>query len=323
MKRLGIYGIVSTILLLALTGCSDDSDESNLFGSFQPEFSIGDIIDEVDLDSLTQTVRELTGEVAVEVDGREYYIRERDRSDPGNDIAASYIKLRLQDYGLDVVEQRPSGTCRNIVATQPGTRYPDRMYIICAHYDSRSYDTLAPGADDNASGVAAVMETARLLSRFESDYTIVYIMFDEEEYGIVGSRYYATWAADNAQQIEGVVNIDMIGWDSNDDGVFLINTQELGSSMTLTDVVIEVNDEYDIGLTPQVVNPGFGSDNLPFWANGFGAIGMEEDYFNDWNDYYHTTDDALDKFNLSYFLRCSRLIVGTAAQLAGIRPPVA
>ncbi|MFH1851698.1 MAG: hypothetical protein ABIA75_05070, partial [Candidatus Neomarinimicrobiota bacterium] len=111
-------------------------------------------------------------------------------------------------------------------------------------------------------------------------------------------------------------NIDMIGWDSNDDGRFFINVVDTASSVYLAEVMLEVFERYEFDLEPVVLNPGSGSDNLVFWYWGYGALGIEEMYGEDWNEYYHTTGDRLDKFNLQYFLNCSRITIGTLATLA-------
>ena len=88
------------------------------------------------------------------------------------------------------------------------------MVIVCAHYDSTSTQatTHAPGADDNASGTAAVMEMARVLAGYQFDYTIKFIAFSAEEWGLYGSRHYAQAAKQRGEQIVGVVNLDMIGY---------------------------------------------------------------------------------------------------------------
>jgi hypothetical protein len=107
----------------------------------------------------------------------------------------------------------------------------------------------------------------------------------------------------------------MIGWDSDNDMKLWVNTIDTANSVYLSDMTVEVNTLYQIGLDPQVLNPGYGSDNLVFWYHGFSAIGVEEYYGFDWNDYYHTTEDKIDKFNLTYFHRCAKMVIGTLASI--------
>ncbi len=104
----------------------------------------------------------------------------------------------------------------NVVAIQRGKKYPDRYVLITGHYDSRASDANdatsdAPGAVDDASGTAAVIETARVLSKYQFDKTIVYGALAGEEQGLLGGTQLATTAKDQNWQIEGVLNNDIIG----------------------------------------------------------------------------------------------------------------
>jgi len=281
----------------------------------QTDPQVQNIINQVNLDSLSKFVNELSGEVSVIINNQTDTIKSRHKNYPGNNIAADYIEQRLESFGLTVFNQHYSATGRNVYAEQPGTEYPDQRYIICAHYDDYPDGPIAPGADDNASGTAAVLEAARLLSNYSSKYTIVYALWDEEEQGLIGSQNYVYQALNTNEDIQGVINIDMIGWDSDNDMKLWVNTIDTANSVYLSDMAVQVNTFYQIGLDPQVLNPGSGSDNLVFWYFGFSAIGVEELYGIDWNDYYHTTEDKIDKFNLTYFHRCAKMVIGTLASI--------
>ncbi len=112
----------------------------------------------------------------------------RNAYQPTSITAQNWIKDQFESYGLSVELMdfpMPSGAASdNVIATLPGTKYPDEFVIMGCHYDSYSYSGLAPGADDNASGVAGVLEIARLLSQYEFDRTIVFCTFSGEEYGL-------------------------------------------------------------------------------------------------------------------------------------------
>jgi len=276
------------------------------------------IIDRTNIDSLMQFVKELSGEVQTIIGGSPYTILSRNKNQPGNDKAADYIKQKLQSYGLTAYDQWWTGTERNVYAVQPGTLYPNKQYIICAHYDDMPSGTLAPGADDNASGTAAVLEAARILSQYVSDYTIIYALWDEEEQGLVGSYDYAAQASSNGDSIMGVINMDMIAYDSDNDGVGEIHTNSLASSQILKNKMVEVNTTYSIGITPSIINPGTGaSDHASFWNFGYGAILLIEEYYGgDFNAYYHTTSDRYTHFNLPYYLKMSKASFGTLATIA-------
>lgn len=280
------------------------------------------VINSVNLDTMILCVQGLSGEIEVMINGNPDTIRSRHKDFPGNEKAELLINSKLERYGLNAQRLTFSSTGKNVFAIQQGTLYPNQQYIICAHYDDYPIGPIAPGADDNASGVATVLEAARILTEFSSDYSIIYALWDEEEQGAVGSAAYASWASSNNHQIKGVINVDMIGWDSDSNGVFLINTRDIATSYQLRDSILAINNSFQVGLSPQVVDPGSGSDNLPFWFYGYGAIGIEEDYFNDWNANYHTVNDRISEFNTIYFHKCAKVAIGALAALAGISPAV-
>ena len=125
--------------------------------------TIQNIINSTNIDSLTYFVKELSGEVSTIIGGSPYTIVSRNKNNASNNMAANYIKQKLDSYGLVTYDQWWSGTGRNVYGVQLGSQYPNKKYIICAHYDDMPSGTTAPGADDNASGTAAVIEAARIL----------------------------------------------------------------------------------------------------------------------------------------------------------------
>ncbi|MDT0643256.1 M28 family metallopeptidase [Zunongwangia sp. F363] len=112
----------------------------------------------------------------------------------------------------------------NVVAVQKGTKYPNRYIIMSGDIDSRNSDTMdyegdAPGANDNASGMAGAMEAARVLSQYEFENSIVYVGLSGEEQGLFGGKGLAEYAKENNWDIIGVLNNDMIGNIEGVDGV--------------------------------------------------------------------------------------------------------
>ncbi len=275
------------------------------------------IINETNLDSLVYFVKELSGEVSTIIGGSPYTIVSRHKNNASNDKAADYIKQKLSNYGLTTYDQWFSGTGRNVYGVQLGTEFPNQQYMICAHYDDMPSGTTAPGADDNGSGTAAVIEAARIFSNYSFPFTIIYALWDEEEQGLVGSAYYAQQAVNAGDSILGVLNMDMIAWDSNNDSVAELHTRPVANSMTLKDKMMEVNSVYNIGVNLSIINPGLtASDHSSFWDKNYSAILLIEQYYGDFNDYYHTINDKLLHFNLPYFHKLSKLTIGTLATLA-------
>ncbi|MBN1638644.1 MAG: M28 family peptidase [Ignavibacteriales bacterium] len=275
--------------------------------------TIRSVIDQVNLDSLTYFVEQLSGEVPVVINGTLDTIVSRHKFQTGNDKAADLIKQKLQSYGLNVYDQIFSATGRNVYAVQTGTKYPNQKYIICAHYDDMPSGPIAPGADDNASGTAAVLEAARLLSNYTFPYTIVYALWDEEEQGLVGSKYYANDARNQNDSILGVINLDMIAYDSDSNYVADIHTNEFESSQDLMNKMIDIKNIYELDINFNIIDPGKPwSDHKSFWDKNYGAILLIEDY-NDFNEFYHKVTDKISEFNMNYFHKMSKLAISTLA----------
>ncbi len=211
----------------------------------------------------------------------------------------------------------------NIIATIPGRVVPSRVVIVSAHYDSTSTQprTSAPGADDNASGTAAVMEIARILAGYQFDYTIKFIAFSAEEWGLYGSRHYAQAARQRGESIVGVINLDMIGYADampEDLNVFVNDRSEwLGNQYAASaaqyaplDIVTRVN----ASVT--------GSDHSPFWDQGYSALLAIEDAPLV-NPNYHRLSDTLDTLNLDFATAVTKASIAAVAELAQPVSPVA
>jgi Zn-dependent M28 family amino/carboxypeptidase len=289
-----------------------------------PDNRVLEVLNQINPDSLKYFVRELSGDVVTLIEGVPDTITARSWNSEGHVAAAKYLAQKLAAYGLTVQLQSFSSTGTNITATQLGTDFPDIKYIVCAHYDDVPYNKpLAPGADDNASGSATVLEAARVLSKHAMRYTLVYALWDEEERGLYGSMYYAQQARTNGDSIMGVLNLDMLGWDGNADGKIELHTKTLSRSSQLADTLLFVNQLYSIGLNPTIFNPGTtASDHYSFWRSGFSATLFCEGYWGgDFNSHYHQNSDSLAYFNSKFFNNCARLAIATVAILASVKAP--
>lgn len=271
---------------------------------------IDSIVNLVSTSSISKFNRELSGDTITTVGGVPYHIISRKYTSQGNIKAAQYILERFQSFGLTAYYQHHNATNINVIAKKTGTKYPNQKYLITAHYDNwstNSTDTI-PGADDNASGTAAVLEAARLLANLNSEYTIEFIAFDEEEIGLYGSKGYADSAYARGDSILGVLNMDMISWDGNNDGkmsVYLNN-----ASNTIADEFIRAVQLYNINLTCSKSYNSGGSDHYYFWQRGYKAITLIETG-SDFNPYYHSRQDTFDKFNLTYFTNITKAAIAT------------
>lgn len=283
--------------------------------------SVQDLINQVDLSNLELTVSELSGEQTTTVNGNTVTITSRVQNN--NDLAADYIKERLMQMdNLTIEDQAFNSVGRNIIATQIGQTNPNDIYIICAHYDSVT--TFC--ADDNATGVAAVMEIARILSTQCIDNTIVYALWDEEEIGLRGSEFYADLAAANGDNILGVLNMDMIGYDGDEPGTpgdneWDIDVRNIAGSIAMKDDIVTIFNTYTFDLKPPIiVNPGTTfSDHSRFWDVGYSAVLVGESWeTNDQTPFYHTSNDRLSTLDLPYFHELTKLVMAYTATKGGL-----
>ncbi len=279
--------------------------------------SVNELINQVSTNNLNILINEFSGEVTSIVGGNSVTIKNR-VSSLGNNLAADYLKQKLNSYGnLNVVENNYSATGRNIIATQTGTTNPNNVYIISAHYDSVANYS----ADDNATGTAAVLETARILSNYCIENTIIYALWDEEEEGLIGSKNYAADARLKNKNILGVINLDMIGYDKDQNNNIPIHTKNVANSLVLKDDILTIlNTHKTIGLTPTIVNPGIDlSDHASFWNNNYTSIMLSEaTTTQDLTPHYHTAEDRVSTLDLEYFYKISRLLVAITATKANL-----
>ena len=140
---------------------------------------------------------------------------------PGNQKARDYLLAQYRSFGLDartqpfearVAVSQSTIPTANILAVLPGTENPELVYVVSSHFDSRAE---GPGADDNTSGTAALLEAARVLSTRPQPATIIFASFTGEESGLLGSREFVRQAKRDSLKLVGALNNDMLGW-SND-----------------------------------------------------------------------------------------------------------
>ncbi len=271
---------------------------------------IDSIINLVSTASISKFNRQLSGDTLATIGGLPYLIISRKYNSPHNPKAAQYIYETFQSFGYYTYYQINNSTNINVIARKTGVKYPNQKYLITAHYDNystNSTDTV-PGADDNASGVSAVLEAARLLAGINPEYTLEFIAFDEEEIGLYGSRAYADSAFARGDSILGVLNMDMISWDGNNDGK--MNVYLNTASNSIAEEFIKTVQIYNINLTTVKSYNSGGSDHYYFWQRGYKAITLIE-LGSDFNPYYHTRQDTYDKFNLNYFTNITKAAIAT------------
>ncbi|MFJ6085805.1 M20/M25/M40 family metallo-hydrolase [Streptomyces sp. NPDC092369] len=134
------------------------------------------------------------------------------------------MTAELQSYVQQPASRIPTATkITNVLATLRGSVTPERVYVVSGHYDSRVTDVMdatsdAPGADDDASGVAVVLELARVLARRRPAATIVFAAVAGEEQGLYGSTYLAQQLKAAGTDVQGMFTNDIVGSPTADDG---------------------------------------------------------------------------------------------------------
>lgn len=280
------------------------------------------LMDSVSIDNLTDVIEHLQSYHTRRYDSRMVY-------EVQNWLLGQYQQLGfdsvyLHDFPLPTYLP-VAETSDNVVAIQKGCLYPEE-YVVCgAHYDSYNNtpghpDSLyAPGADDNASGVSGILETARILSRHRFERSLVFVNFGAEEVGLIGSAAYAKDCADRDMHIVGYFNLDMIGYleEGSDIHVNLLYTPQ---DSTLARYVKQFSRTYypDMRIWQDWLPQG-DSDYSSFNRNGYAAIQLFEDTHHS-SPFIHTTDDILGVSvnSMEQAKRFTELHLGLIATLAGL-----
>jgi hypothetical protein len=266
-------------------------------------------------------------------------------------------------YVGEVIPANPQGRIRvptnvvNVVAIQRGQTDPNRHVLITGHYDSRVNDVMdatsdAPGANDDASGVAAALEAARVLSKHRFDGTIVYGALAGEEQGLLGGEILARFAKANGWRIAGVLNNDIIGNTRGQTGAtgnttarvfapgiapdapaaelrrYLYSGGELDTpTRQLARYVDRVADQYvndlDVQMIYRLDRFGRGGDQTPFFLAGYPAVRITET-FEDYTRQHQNVrvengiryGDTPDMVDYPYVAKMTSLNAASLASLA-------
>lgn len=279
------------------------------------------MMDSVSIDSIKANIEHLCSYHNRRFDGR--FIWE----------VQDWLISRYGQFGVDTVmlhdfkvhkEGFPEETADNVLAVQWGTRTPEEFVICGAHYDSwnddgTDPDTIrSPGADDNASGVAGILETARILSNYTFDRTIIYGNWNAEEIGLKGSAAYAADCAEQLMDIVGYFNLDMTGYleEGTDIHVHLMFTTR---DSLIGRYVFNFSQVYFPEMPIRQAWLAWGdSDYSSFNRNGYPAVHPFEDVHAS-SPFIHSRQDilGLSVNNLDQSKRFTELNLGLVATLAG------
>jgi Tol biopolymer transport system component len=233
---------------------------------------------------------------------------------PGNAPAIEYLHRTYASFGYQPEYQwfEPrgaiAGKSANILATLRGTENPELVYVVSSHFDSHQ---MGPGADDNTSGTAALLEAARVLANHPMPATIVFASFTGEESGLLGSREYVRQAVANKTQLVGALNNDMLGW-SNDHR--LDNTIRY-SNPGIRDIQHAAAAQFSKMITYDALY--YKSTDAAAYYEAYGDIvGGIGSYPVLGNPHYHQSHDILETINHELVTEASKTTVATLMLLA-------
>jgi len=330
-----------------------------------------EIAGRVDADELHATIAKLVGF------GTRHTLSDTKSKTRGIGAARRWVQSRFEaiakDCGgcLEIVTPTQTVTGKRIpqpteivdvVAIQRGTSDPDRVIVISGHLDSRVTDVMdakhdAPGANDDGSGTAAVLEAARVLSQHKFAATLVYGVLSGEEQGLYGGKVLADYAEQRGWQVEADLNNDIIGNTHGQDGVVDNTTVRVFSEGTksnetleqakyrryhggevdspsrnvaryLADLAERYLTNFHVRMVYRTDRYGRGGDQVPFLEAGYPAVRFTEAHENYTrqhqdlrSDHGIRYGDTLDGVDFPYLAQVTRLNVLGMAALASAPPP--
>lgn len=251
-------------------------------------------------------------------------VRDRDPylSTAGHFFVKEYIRQQLAQWGnVETHEFEIGGkTFQNLILNLPATNSNQQTPILIgAHYDAVPG---TPGADDNATGVAALLELARIFASQPTKYPIRLVAFDLEEYGLLGSAAYATQLQQQQQPLRLMISLEMLGYCNPTPDTqrypsplerFYPNRGDfialIGNLSTIPDLISLSRNIRKVGVASEWLPvPNRGkivpqtrlSDHAPFWDRGYRAI-MVTDTAMLRNPHYHKTSDRIETLDLDFF----------------------
>lgn len=214
---------------------------------------------------------------------------------------------------------------KNVIYHKQGTT--NRIILFCAHYDTilqnntNDIESRAPGADDNASGVCALLEIARVISTLNLEYSIRFVFFSGEEQGYWGSKHYAQYIKDKNEDLYAVVNLDMCSepgflttkYTTNidvDDGT----TGSVSTNNEASQLLGQKMEKMAIDYTNLKVeyDPIAFSDYMPFEARGYVCIGAYDGSAVEQNHHYHSETDVPSNLDLDFLTSITKMTLAFA-----------
>jgi PKD repeat protein len=238
-----------------------------------------------------------------------------------HDVLNGNGRIKAEYHNFTTTTSWGTFLLNNVILTLPGLNSSsDDVYYMYAHSDavqrtdSSQWLTNTPGADDDGSGCASVLEAARVLSRYDFHDTIKFAFFNAEEIGLRGSRKYMQDMAALNEDIKGGIDYDMIGHTTGNP-MYGLNLHFHSSSAFLAQYLEDVNSRYEVGLTlnPVQKTGSLRSDIDSFYNQGYPSVmGIETEF----SPYYHSLQDTPDKLNYTFMGKSTMLATASLAEWA-------
>lgn len=251
--------------------------------------------------------------------------------------AADWLKNEFESIGYEDVLFHEfierMGDCeyklKNIVCNKKGNNR--KSIIICAHYDSRmeaksDHISRAPGANDNASGVSAILEIARVLYDKKLECDLQFVLFPGEEQRFLGSEQYAKLIRKNNIRLYRLINLDMIGYPQLNPGKVIIERDNNKNYKEHNRVIsndkrsiecgkIMIKNTYRYTNLIPVNGSIYDSDYKPFEKRGYVVVGVYDGSAEIENEYYHSINDTHDKIDWDYLTSVTKIVMATILTL--------
>jgi hypothetical protein len=202
---------------------------------------------------------------------------------------------------------------RNVIATLHGNdSFSNAIFIICAHYDTFAN---SPGANDDGSGIVAMLTIAEILSKYSFNHTIQFIAFSGEEVGTYGSFNYARDAYNRGDNIIAVLNLDIIGFAETTQGGKILRYFHEEPSTWIAEFAQKISIKYIdiIDMTVESLPNYPGADNQAFVDYGYDGVWIAQ---HDPNRVGHSPDDTLENINITYHIKATKLMLAVLSEMA-------
>ena len=230
-------------------------------------------------------------------------------------IQNQFVGLPGMSVELDPF-QLSGSTLDNVVGTLTGNLRPEDLIVVGGHYDATSPSAPSPGAEDNASGCAGVIELARVFAAYPPPATMIFVCYSGEEQGLHGSKHQVAdfIASGDDDRIVTMLDMDMIGYTADADLDCLLETAP--EFAALLDPYANAAANYTTLRIVTTLNP-FGSDHMPFINNGIPALLTIENDYSSYPD-YHSSNDVDANVSLEMGYQTLRMNAGALGEIMGI-----